>query len=213
MTTTHDHPRRRTPARRRAGRAVTLVAAIAMLGGTTTSASAEPQGHVREELGLGYFYGTFDQDPNITVLAGGRAEEFCDDNPDDPFNAEPGTVAGRLYPRGDGSLDIRATSPSEPFHLYEQTVGEAPEWIEAVCATYVADGTIPEPFASGTGHLKIRVTVDGNVVDVFNSITGIATSPESAYHVRAWADVIVVDGVPQGNPADFVGTEIVEIRR
>jgi hypothetical protein len=214
MSTDLDHTRRPTPIWRSVARTLALVATIAVLGGMATSASAEPQGHIREELGYGYFYGTFDQDPNIQVLAGGRAEEFCVDNPEDPFNAEPGTVPGRLYPRDDGALDIRADDNGQPLHLYHQDVGGGPEWIEAVCADYVADGTIPEPFASGTGHLKVRVTIDGNVVDVFNSINGIATGTDgTAYKVRAWADLVVVDGVPTESPENFVGTEVVQISR
>jgi hypothetical protein len=195
----------------------TITAALAtclLLAGAATTATAQPQGHIRDELGVGYFYGTFDQDPNISVIVGGRAEDFCEANPDDPFNAEPGSAPLRVFPNDDGSVDLKADDNGQPIHLYRQRVGGGPEWIEAVCAAYVADGTIPEPFASGTAHLKVRLSIDGNVVDVFNSVNGIATGGDgTAYKVRAWADLVVVDGVPQGDPADFVGTEIVEIRR
>ncbi len=191
-----------------------MLAACLLLVGTTTTASAQPQGHIRDELGVGFFYGTFDQDPNISVLVGGRAEDFCEANPDDPFNAEPGSAPLRVFPRDDGSLDLRADDNGQPIHLYSQSVGGGPEWITAVCEAYFADGTIPEPLASGTAHLKVRLSIDGNVVDVFNSVNGIATGSDgTAWKVRAWADLVVVDGVPQGNPADFVGTEIIAIRR
>lgn len=204
-----------TPARRAPRGAAAVVATIiALLMAGATTASAEPQGHVRTETGIGYFYGTFDQDPNVTVLVGGTAEEFCLDNPEDPFNAEPGTAPLRVFPDDDGSVDLRVDDNGQPIHLYYQSVGGGPEWIEVVCAAYFADGTVPEPFASGTAHLKVRLTIDGNVVDVFNSVNGIAVGDDgTAYKVRAWADLVVVDGVPQGNPEDFVGTKIVEIRR
>lgn len=201
-----------SPPSRRAATVVAMVIALLLAGAAT--ASAQPRGHVRTETGVGYVYGTFDQDPNVTVLVGGTVEDFCVDNPDDPFNAEPGSAPQRAFFDDDGSVKFRVDDNGQPIHLYYQSIGGGPEWIEAVCADYVVTGVVPEPFASGTGHLKVRLAIDGNVVDVFNSVNGIAVGEDgTAYKVRAWADLVLVDGVPQGNPEEFVGAEIVQIRR
>lgn len=191
-----------------------LLAACLLMAALATTATAQPQGHIRDRLDVGYFYGTFDQEPNIGVLVGGRAEEFCLDNPADPFNAEPGSAPLRVFPNDDGSVVLKVNDTGQPIHLYHQHDVVGPEWIAQVCADFFAGAPAPEPLASGTALLKVRLGIDGDVVDVFNSVNGTASGPDgTVYKVRAWADLVVVDGVPQGDPTDFVGTEITEIRR
>lgn len=188
---------------------------LVLLVGVAVPAGADPKGYIEAELGVGYFYGTFDQSPNVVLLVGGTAEEFCDDNPDDPFSGEPGVAPHRLFPRTDGSLDIKANDKDQPIYLYESEFGDVPPWIAAVCDDYFDDGSAPEPFAEGTADLKVRISViSDDLVDVFNSVNGKATGSDGTeYKVRAWADLIVENGVPVGNPADFVGFEMTEIRR
>lgn len=188
---------------------------LVLLVGVAVPASADPQGHIEAELGVGYFYGTFDQDPNVVLIVGGTAEEFCEDNPEDPFSGEPGVAPHRLFPRADGSLDIKANDKDQPIYLYHSGPDDSPVWIAQVCEDYFDDGTTPEPFAEGTADLKVRISViSDDLVDVFNSVNGMATGSDGTeYKVRAWADLIVENGVPLGDPADFVGFEMTEIRR
>ena len=200
-------------ARRRLTTALVVVATA--LAASASPAAAESNDVTEEAVGVGYFYGTFGQSPNIALLVGGTAEEFCDANPDDPFNAEPGMTTQRVFVRSDGSVDLKVNDRSQPIHLYEIEFDTAPEWIEHVCALYFSDGTKPDPFASGTARLKVRVTiVSEDYVEVFNSANGRATGTDGTrYRVRASADLVVEDGMPVGNPEDFVSFQLREINR
>jgi hypothetical protein len=191
-----------------------VIAATAAGVALPTPARAEPQGYIEQESPLGYFYGTFDEDPNIVLLVGGTAEEFCLDDPD-PFVAEPGITTERVFVRNDGQVDVKVNDKDQPIHLYEST-GEAPDLIAQTCeALFDGDPTTTpvEPFASGTADLKVRVSViSDDLVDVFNSVNGTATANDgSEYKVRASADLIVEKGVPQGDPAEFVSLTLTEI--
>ena len=192
---------------------VTAAAAGSMVAPATVG--AEPQGYLQVDFGVGYTYGTFDQAPNMAVLVGGKAEDFCLEDPEDPFNAEPGIAQARIFFRKDGQVDVKVNDKDQPIHLYYQPDKIGPEWINAVCAD-IADGDpAPEPFASGTADLKVRISVisDG-LVDVFNSVNGKATAEDGTeYKVRGSADLVVVNGVPDGDPADFVSLTVTEIKR
>lgn len=194
---------------------VIVAATLAMLLGLVTAASAEPQGYIEDQLNVGYFYGTFDDTPNVVLLVGGTAEQFCLDNPDDPFNGEPGTAPLRTFLRQDGSVDLKVNDKDQPIHLYYSGLTDGPPWIEQVCEDFFNGQSIPEPFASGAADLKVRISiVSDDLVDVFNSVNGKAAGVDGTeYKVRASADLIVVDGVPVGDPADFVSFELTEIRR
>ena len=194
---------------------VTVLAALVLVVTAATAAMATPQGYIEDEAGIGYFYGTFDQDPNVSLIAGGTAEEFCLDNPDDPFNAEPWSAPMRVFPRTDGSVDLKVNTKDVPINLYYTEIGDGPAWIAQVCDVYLSGGPAPEPFASGLADVKVRVSViSEGLVDVFNSVNGFATGTDgSEYRVRASADLVVVDGVPVGDPSDFVGFELIEIKR
>lgn len=193
---------------------------LVLLVGAAAPAGADPNGYIEGELGVGFFYGTFDQDPNIQLLAGGTAEEFCDDFDSDPevehpFDAEPGTAPLRTFLNHDGSVDLKANDKNQPIHLYHTELNNAVVWIEQVCDDYLSGGDAPEAFASGTADLKVRVSIgtDG-VVDVFNSVNGKAIGTDGTeYKVRASADLIVDDEGPVGDPRDFVSFEMHEIRR
>lgn len=190
------------------------LAAGAMIAPPVTHAA--PQGFVEVDAGLGYFYSTFDDDPNIGLLVGGTAEAFCLDAPDDPFgSAEPGMTTQRLFFRADDSLDIKSNSKDEPIYLYEQPDVIGPEWIEQVCDDFFAGEPTPQPFASGTADVKERISViSDDLVDVFNSVNGNATGTDGTeYKVRASADLIVENGMPLGDPADFVSLSLTEIGR
>ncbi len=193
--------------------ASTMLAATALLA-SGQPVSADPQGFIEDQLGVGYFYGTFDQSPNVVLLVGGTAEEFCEAEPAEPFNGEPGIAPLRLFLRSDGAVDLKVNDKHQPIHLYNIDFDGAPPWIEQVCAAYFDGDPTPEPFASGTADLKVRLSVvSEDYVDVFNSVNGKATGTDGTeYKVRAWADLIVENGVPVGDPADFVGFKMHEIR-
>lgn len=196
-------------------RVATVLAALLLVASAATAAMAAPQGYIEGEAGIGYFYGTFDQAPNVTLLAGGTAEEFCLDNPDDPFNAEPWSAPLRTFLRNDGSVDLKVNTKGVPINLYATEIGDGPAWIARVCDVYLAGGPAPEPFASGVADVKVRVSViSESLVDVFNSVNGSATGTDGTeYKVRASADLVVENGVPVGDPSDFVDFELTEIER
>ena len=190
--------------------AVVLAAAMVLVG-LSSPASAEPQGFIEDEIGVGFFYGTFGESPNITLLVGGTAEDFCKNNPEDPFNAEPGMAPLRVFLRNSGAVDLKVNDKYQPIYLYSTDTDNGPQWITDVCNGVVE----PELFAEGTADLKVRISIKSeNLVDVFNSVNGKATGTDGRqYKVRAYADLIVENGEPVGNPADFVGFKLTEIRR
>ena len=115
-----------------------LASAMAFVG-LSSPASADPQGFTEVDLGYGYFYGTFGETPNIQLLAGGTAEEFCDaakkaaeetGDPLDPFNAEPGSALHRIFVRNDGAEVIKANARNQPIYLYETETDNGPKWID-----------------------------------------------------------------------------------
>ncbi len=200
--------------------AVAVGAAVALLAVLIAPAGAASQGFIRDELPVGFFYGTFGESPNVVLLAGGTVEEFCEDNPEAPFGAAPGVAPLRVFPRSDGSTDLKVNAKDQPINLYLTDIEGAPPWVGQACAEFFATGVAPQPFASGTADLKVRTTVvNPDLVDVFNSVNGIAFGTEGTgfegktYRVKAQADLVVENGVPVGDPADFVGFSMQEIRR
>ncbi len=195
---------------------VAVIATAGLLLGVSSPANAGGNQTFTEEAGVGYFYGTFGEDQNILLLAGGTAQEFCDDKPKDPFNAEPGTTTQRVRIKKDGTVKIKTNDRHQPVYLYYTGDLDGPPWISQVCETYFATGDLPQAFASGTAKLKVRLTIfpDG-VVDVFNSVRGKVTGTDgTCYRVRGSADLVVgADGIPQGNPEDFVSFNLKEKRR
>ena len=187
-------------------RSLTLFATVMVLVGLMAApAAAGPQGYIEDQIEYGYFYGTWDQSPNVMLFAGGEAEEFCE--------GDPGTAPLRVFLREDGSVDLKVDDKNQPIYLYYNynENPDTPLWLEDVC-----NGTLnPELFAVGTADLKVRVSViSESLVDVFNSVNGKATGIDGReYKVSASADLIVEDGVPLGNPEDFVDLKLTEIRR
>lgn len=185
-----------------------LAAAILLLAATLMAAAspAHAEGGDRVEVGVGFFYGTFNQSPNVAMLVGGRAEDFCEANPDQPFDGEPGTALAQIRERNDGSVKIKVNSDHQPFHLYYIDFAGAPPWIFSVCEEYFATGETPEPFASGHARLRVRVTDFGQGnLDIFNGAKGWAVGTDGArYLVRGSADFQVRNGELVGNPEEFV---------
>jgi len=191
-------------------RTLAIAGATALALGLTAGASASAKGFIEDELEYGYFYGTFDQTPNVTLFAGGPIEEFCDDN--------PGTAPLRVFPRADGTVDLKVNDKDQPIYLYETTFNDGdyiPMWLDAICPGIGAGDEPPVPFATGDADLKVRITVvsDDNL-KIFNSVNGKATGTDGTeYKVRGTADLVVEDGAPVGDPRDFAGFKLTEIRR
>lgn len=193
---------------------VVIVTIIAALAALVAPAGAEHRIVTEVEAGVGFFYGTFNESPNIAMLVGGTVEEFCEANPDDPFSAEPGTATRRIIERKDGTVRIKLKTWNQPIHLYEIDFPGAPPWIEQECASYFAGASALEPFASGHGFVRSRVTIhpDG-LIDVFNVSRGKVMGNDGKwYRVRGSADFVVENGVPVGNPEDFVSFSLRKVR-
>lgn len=190
------------------GRAVLALAmVVATFAAVIGPAQAENGGgRTTQEVGVGFFYGTFGESPNQFLLVGGTAEEFCAANPDEPFGAEPGAATAVFRERSDGSLRIKIRGSLQPMYLYEADVEGAPPWIAQVCAGVIE----PELLASGIGRLKVRDTIYGEAdLDIFNSVRGRLLGEDGTlYRVRASADFSVVGGVPDGDPSEFVSFDL-----
>ncbi len=177
----------------------------------TSDARASAQGFIADEFEYGFFFGTFDQTPNVTLFAGGPIEEFCDDG-------NPGTAPLRVFPRVDGTVDLKVNDKDQPIYLYETTFNDGdyiPMWLDAICPGIGAGDEPPVPFATGSADLKVRITVvTDDHLKISNSVSGKATGTDgTAYKVRGTADLVVDDGAPVGDPRDFVGFKLTEIRR
>ena len=183
-----------------------IVTVLALLLGATAPAGAAT---VKKPFAYGYFYGTFDQSPNISLVAGGTAEDFCAANPDDPFNGSPATTDATIQEHKDGSVSVKVNAIGRPIHLYYIEFEDAPTWIAHVCADIRAGEEAPGPFASGTALLKVRdeyLFEGGPPASIYNSVNGTAVGTDGIkYHVRASADIpTFVDGNPVGTPQDWV---------
>lgn len=184
----------------------TFAVVLASLAVSMGPAAADAQGYAEDEFGVGFFYGNFNQSPLTVLLAGGPASGFCD--------GEPSVAPARVFDRADGTVDFKVNDKDQPIYLY-YTDADAPVWLGQVCADIAVGGAEPEPFAVGTADLKVRWTVvDESTLDVFNSVNGTAIDTDGTiYRVQASADLIAIDGVPQGNPEDFVEFSVTEVAK
>ncbi len=175
--------------------------------GVAGQASAAPQGFIESEFEYGFFYGTFDESPNVALFAGGSLEEFC--------FGDPGTAPFRVFTRDDGTVDLKVNDKSQPIYLYYTEFNDIPTWLGAVCPGIAGGDASPQPFATGDADLKVRITVvSDDRLEIFNSVNGKATGTDGTeFKVRGTADLIVENGVPLGNPREFVGFKLTEIRR
>jgi len=180
---------------------------VMLMVGVAAPASADPQGFIEDEFEYGFFYGTFDQSPNVALFAGGRIEEFC--------FGDPGTAPLRVFLRNDGTVDLKVNDKDQPIFLYDTEFNDIPTWLGAICPGIAGGDTPPEPFATGDADLKVRITVvSDDLLEIFNSVNGKATGTDGTeYKVRGTADLIVENGVPLGDPREFVGFKLTEIRR
>lgn len=186
-----------------------LIVSLVLVGmiGIAAPAGAASQGFIEDELDYGFFYGTFDQNPNIALFAGGPIEDIC--------FGDPGTAPLRVFFKNDGTVDLKVNDKEQPIFLYETEFNDIPTWLDAVCPGIAGGADAPDPFASGTADLKVRISdLGGGDVEIFNSVNGKATGTDGTeYKVRGTADLVLKAGVPQGDPKEFVGFKLTEIRR
>lgn len=184
-----------------------MVVAALLVAVVPAAASAGPQGFIEDEFEYGFFYGTFDQNPNVALFAGGAVEEFC--------FGDPGTAPLRVFLRNDGTVDLKVNDKDQPIHLYYTEFNDIPAWLDEICPGIAGGDAPPEPFATGDADLKVRMTVvSDDRLEIFNSVNGKATGTDGTeYKVRGTADLIVENGVPLGDPREFVGFKLTEIRR
>ena len=187
---------------------LTRTVAVAISVAVLTLAFAMPvaaQGFIEDEFEYGFFYGTFDQTPNVALFAGGRIEEFC--------FGDPGTAPVRVFLRNDGTVDLKVNDKDHPIYLYQTEANDIPTWLGDICPGIAIGDAPPEPFAEGDADIKVRITVvSDDLLEIFNSVNGKATGTDGTeYKVRGTADLIVENGVPLGDPREFVGFKLTEI--
>jgi len=196
-----------------------IVALMAMLMvGTAVPAGAEP-GVAKGEYEYGFFYGTFNEDNNVTLLAGGTAADFCDARTDehpDPFGVATNSAPLRTFERQDGSIELKVNANHQPIHLYKTgPVSDGPAWINGICADVDDGGSAPAPDASGYARLKVRdnfLFENGPPTNLFNLVSGKVTSPDGTrYRVVASANIPFENGAPVGIPPDWVSIHVREI--
>lgn len=190
---------------------VALAAALSLVAALGSPAEAQPN-HVDDHLPVDFFYGTFGRSPNLVLLAGGTVQGFCQAGPDGTGGGVA-TAPARIFLNDSGVVDITASASSVPIHVYEADFPGVPQWLDSVCPAIAAGATPPQPFASGNAALKVRITEYPNgIVDIFNAVSGRATGSDGRlYQVRGWADFVLVDGMPQRSPDQFVGFSMTEI--
>lgn len=203
-------------ARRGAGRTltrmtVTLVVAMALLAWLGSPAHAQSV-RVDDHLAVDFYYSTFGRSPTLMLFAGGTVQDFCVAGPDGTGGGVAKAPA-RIFTHDNGIVDIVASAASVPIHVYEVGVPAPPVWLEMICPGIAAGEAPPAPFASGHAPLKARITEYPNgVVDVFNGVSGGVTGADGRrYDVRAWADFVLVDGMPQRSPDQFVSFQMTEV--
>lgn len=194
---------------------VALVAAFALLASLAAPAGAQAEtnaeGWIADEVGVGFFYGTFNDGPNTALFAGGSVEEFCVAGP----NGNPGSAASRVFLRSDGSVDIKTNEKGVPIYLYSTNTADIPSWLDSVCPGILAGDSAPDAFAVGTADLKIRLSViSPTEIQIFNGVNGKAIAGDGTeYSVKGSADFTLIDGAPSESPPDFVDFSLQEIRR
>lgn len=152
-----------------------------------------------------FFYG--DAEEEVQLFAGATAEDFCND-------IQP-TATSRVSTRDDGSVEIVVEEVTWQIYLYDSPLG-GPELIDATCEALFDDDpdTVPlQPYATGQGLVRARnvVAPDGSV-HVVNSTQGSASAPDgTTWRVSGSADLQIVDGIPQGDPAEFQGLRVERI--
>ena len=179
---------------------VSWIASAMVFAGTAVPATASPD---VEERPIDLFYGDFDDD--LLLFAGQEPTDFC--------TGETPTVDQlRVWHRRDGSRVLRGSEGGVPLYLYSSDLG-APEFIEQTCGALFDDDavTVPqEPLASGHGSVAQRIVERPDGTEEHrNRVRGqVFSSDRTRSRVCGWADLVIVDGIPVGDPADFQGLRV-----
>ncbi len=193
----------------------TVAGALAVLALAASPAAAglppddvDPQGYDIDTLSYLFFYDA--PADGIVVTVGGPATAWC--------TGDPSMVDGRTRVGVDGGFSGKVRAPEQSIFVYAFD-GIAPQLVDETCAALFDGDATTEPvapLATGEGRLKVTETVDTDgVVWLFNGVNGFAASPDGTqWKVRTWADFgITPDGDLIGDPAEFQGAMVTEIRR
>jgi len=118
-----------------------------------------------------------------------------------------------VFFKNDGTVDLKVNDKNQPIYLYHTEFNDIPIWLGEFCPAIAAGAAAPEPFASGEADLKVRMSVvSDDLIYIFNSVNGKAVGTDGThYKVRGSADLVLKDGVPEGDPRDFVELKLTEI--
>ena len=193
------------------------VLATTLVSGATSAAADEPdppgdpQGFVQDTLGYALFYDNPGE--GIVVTAGARIEQFC--------IGKTAAAPLRVFTGQDGTSTLKVRGEQDaPVFVY-QFAGPGPALIGAACeALFDDDPTTqpPEPWAEGSGLLKLTVTGtegpdDPGGFHVANSVNGRATAVDGTHWKVKGHTSFDLDetGAPIGDPADFQDASIYRI--
>ena len=179
-------------------------ATAALLGSflAPATAQAKSQGYIQDVFPVGLVYGTFEEDPNLTLLVGGTVEEFCP--------SDPGTAPMRVFVRKNGTVDLKVNDKDQPIYLYELTTESLPIVLDDTTyqTEYIRDGVA----FGGADGLQLVALRPGLMVMDSVSDGGDLRARVSVFEAEqtAVADVIdaaVEDGHLQVSAAQFTGAD------
>lgn len=195
--------------------AVTFVAAVQPAGAQHQAAPHDaPQGFVYEDWQFGRFY----ENPaeGIVVTAGIPVEQFC-------LQTDLATAPMRVLSNRDGTDTLKVRGERNVSLYAYQFAGPGPALIGLTCEAIFDDDPAtepPQPWAVGEGLYKETVTGIEGPEDlggfaIENWINGHATATDGTqWRVKGEASFeFDEDGIPIGDPAEFQGVWIQQIRR
>jgi hypothetical protein len=188
--------------------ATTLVGGAAPAGAVKNGPSGDPQGFVRDTLDYALLYD--DPGEGIVVTAGVRIEQFC--------FGDTATAPLRVFTDQNDTSTLKVRGEQDvPIFVY-QFAGPGPALLGTACAALFDDDPAtqpPEPWAEGSGLLKLTVTGtegpnDPGGFHVANSVNGrVITVDGTHWKVKGNSSFDVDEvGVPIGDPADFQDASI-----
>ncbi len=196
-------------------RTITIIAAtISLLVGLGAVAQASGAGYSLQPYEAGFFYGDFDRD--LLLFVGATAEDFAEAWCNNDDSGLP-ILDSHVFDRRDGSVDIKVNTTPQTLYLYSSPLG-APELVIATCgALFDSDpDTVPlQPFAEGEGRIRVRdeIAPDGTVHVVNSTVGAVSSADGTTWRVRGWADLMIGEFGPIGDPADFQGLRVTRTGR
>ncbi len=140
-------------------RIATATSAVVLATGLAAVPAQARTEVLHEEVPYGLLYdnvvvGT--GDPDLILLAGGTAEDFC------TGNVPPARLLVRLKddPPAAGASQDEKLVDRGPLTLYDGGGLDAMAFLDQACGTYFSGGDVPEPKATGYGRITAGIHVD-----------------------------------------------------